>query len=206
MISMVWGSIAALSQKRIKRLMAYSGIVNIGYMLIGIASGTTIGLTHLLVYLFIYVIMTISFFSFILGTQNHKTKALNVYLLDLTNLGKTNVVLGLTVSLILFSMIGLPPLAGFFGKMYLFFAAMNSKLYAVGILGVLSSVVAAFYYIRLIKLMFFEMSSKNYTLYKQMDQLNAYVLSISLFLLIIFMGSSEVLLMSCRRISLLVSL
>lgn len=206
MISMVWGSIAALSQKRIKRLMAYSGIVNIGYMLIGIASGTTIGLTHLLVYLFIYVIMTISFFSFILGTQNHKTKALNVYLLDLTNLGKTNVVLGLTVSLILFSMIGLPPLAGFFGKMYLFFAAMNSKLYAVGILGVLSSVVAAFYYIRLIKLMFFEMSSKNYTLYKQMDQLNAYALSISLFLLIIFMGSSEVLLMSCRRISLLVSL
>lgn len=186
--------------------MAYSGIVNIGYMLIGIASGTTIGLTHLLVYLFIYVIMTIGFFSFILGTQNHKTKALNVYLLDLTNLGKTNVVLGLTVSLILFSMIGLPPLAGFFGKMYLFFAAMNSKLYAVGILGVLSSVVAAFYYIRLIKLMFFEMSSKNYTLYKQMDQLNAYVLSISLFLLIIFMGSSEVLLMSCRRISLLVSL
>jgi NADH-quinone oxidoreductase subunit N len=206
MISMVWGSIAALSQKRIKRLMAYSGIVNIGYMLIGIASGTTIGLTHLLVYLFIYVIMTIGFFSFILGTQNHKTKALNVYLLDLTNLGKTNVVLGLTVSLILFSMIGLPPLAGFFGKMYLFFAAMNSKLYAVGILGVLSSVVAAFYYIRLIKLMFFEMSSKNYTLYKQMYQLNAYVLSISLFLLIIFMGSSEVLLMSCRRISLLVSL
>jgi NADH-quinone oxidoreductase subunit N len=206
MISMVWGSIAALSQKRIKRLMAYSGRVNIGYMLIGIASGTTIGLTHLLVYLFIYVIMTIGFFSFILGTQNHKTKALNVYLLDLTNLGKTNVVLGLTVSLILFSMIGLPPLAGFFGKMYLFFAAMNSKLYAVGILGVLSSVVAAFYYIRLIKLMFFEMSSKNYTLYKQMDQLNAYALSISLFLLIIFMGSSEVLLMSCRRISLLVSL
>ena len=70
----------------------------------------------------------------------------------------------------------------------------------------MSSVVAAFYYIRLIKLMFFEMSSKKYTLYKQMDQLNAYVLSISLFLLIIFMGSSEVLLMSCRRISLLVSL
>ena len=79
-------------------------------------------------FLFIDVVMTIGFFSFILGTQDYKTKGLNVYLLDLTNLGKTNIVLGLAVSLILFSMIGLPPLAGFFGKMYLFFAAMNSNL------------------------------------------------------------------------------
>jgi NADH-quinone oxidoreductase subunit N len=206
MISMVWGSIAALSQTRIKRLMAYSGIVNIGYMLIGIASGTITSVVGLLVYLFIYVVMTIGFFSFILGTQNYKTKRLNVYLLDLTNLGKTNIVLGLAVSLILFSMIGLPPLAGFFGKMYLFFAAMNSNLYIVAILGVMSSVVAAFYYIRLIKLMFFEMSSKRFTLYKQMDQVNAYVLSISLFLLIIFFVSSDALLLSCHRIGLFISL
>jgi proton-translocating NADH-quinone oxidoreductase chain N len=206
MISMVWGSIAALSQTRIKRLMAYSGIVNVGYMLIGIASGTITSVVGLLVYLFIYVVMTIGFFSFILGTQNYKTKGLNVYLLDLTNLGKTNIVLGLAVSLILFSMIGLPPLAGFFGKMYLFFAAMNSNLYTVAILGVMSSVVAAFYYIRLIKLMFFEMSSKRFTLYKQMDQVNAYVLSISLFLLIIFFVSSDALLLSCHRIGLFLSL
>jgi len=206
MISMVWGSIAALSQTRIKRLMAYSGIVNVGYMLIGIASGPINSVGSLLVYLFIYVVMTIGFFSFILGTQNYKTKGLNVYLLDLTNLGKTNIVLGLAVSLILFSMIGLPPLAGFFGKVFLFFAAMNSNHYSLAILGVMSSVVAAFYYIRLIKLMFFEMSSKRFTLYKQMDQVNAYVLSISLLLLIIFFASADALLLSCHRIAMFIFL
>ena len=154
-ISMIWGSIAALSQKRIKRLMAYSGIVNVGYMLVGIASGTISSIVGLLVYLVIYAIMTLGFFSFMLGMQKYKTKSLNVYLTDLTNIGKTNTIVAMAVTLILFSMIGLPPLAGFFGKMYLFFAVMNSELYAAAILGVLSSVVAAFYYIRIIKLMYF---------------------------------------------------
>jgi NADH-quinone oxidoreductase subunit N len=204
-ISMVWGSIAALSQKRIKRLMAYSGIVNVGYMLVAIASGTITSIVGLLVYLVIYVIMTIGFFSFILGMQKYKTKSLNVYLTDLTNIGKTNTAVAMVVSLILFSMIGLPPLAGFFGKMYLFLAVMNSELYTAAILGVLSSVVAAFYYIRIIKLMYFE-NSKTFTLYKPMDQLNSYVLGISIFLLIIFFVSSDALLFSCHRIGLLLSL
>jgi NADH-quinone oxidoreductase subunit N len=204
-LSMVWGSIAALAQKRVKRLMAYSGIVNIGYMLLGVASGTITSIVGLLVYLVIYVIMTLGFFSFMLGMQNYKTTSLNVYLTDLTNIGKTNSTVALAVSLILFSMIGLPPLAGFFGKMYLFLAVMNSELYAAAILGVLSSVVAAFYYIRIIKLMYFE-SSKTFTLYKPMDAANSYVLGISLFLLIIFFVSSDALLFSCHRIGLLLSL
>nr|QFP99088.1 NADH dehydrogenase subunit 2 [Telonemida sp.] len=204
-ISMVWGSLAALSQKRIKRLMAYSGIVNIGYMLIGIASGTITSIVGLLVYLLIYVVMTIGFFSFMLGLQNYKTKTLNVYLTDLTNIGKTNSVVALAVTLILFSMVGLPPLAGFFGKMYLFFAAMNSELYIVAILGVLSSVVAAFYYIRIIKLMYFE-NSKTFTLYKQIDICNAYVMGLSLLFLIVFFISSDAFLLSCHRIGLLLSL
>ena len=204
-ISMIWGSIAALSQKRIKRLMAYSGIVNVGYMLVGIASGTISSVVGLLVYLIIYIIMTIGFFSFILGMQKYKNKTLNVYLTDLTNIGKTNTVVAMAVTLILFSMIGLPPLAGFFGKMYLFFAVMNSELYAAAILGVLSSVIAAFYYIRIIKLMYFE-NVKTFTLYKPMDQVNSYILGISLFLLIIFFVSSDALLFCCHRISLLLSL
>ena len=204
-MSMVWGSIAALAQKRVKRLMAYSGIVNIGYMLLGVASGTITSIVGLLVYLVIYVIMTLGFFSFMLGMQNYKTKSLNVYLTDLTNIGKTNATVAFAVTLILFSMIGLPPLAGFFGKMYLFFSVMNSELYAAAILGVLSSVVAAFYYIRIIKLMFFE-NSKTFTLYKPMDTANSYVLAISLFLLIIFFVSSDALLFSCHRIGLLLSL
>jgi NADH-quinone oxidoreductase subunit N len=204
-ISMIWGSIAALSQRRIKRLMAYSGIVNVGYMLVAIASGTITSIVGLLVYLVIYVIMTIGFFSFMLGMQKYKTKSLNVYLMDLTNIGKTNTAVAMVVSLILFSMIGLPPLAGFFGKMYLFLAVMNSELYTAAILGVLSSVVAAFYYIRIIKLMYFE-NSKTFTLYKPMDQLNSYVLGVSMFLLIIFFVSSDALLFSCHRIGLLLSL
>jgi NADH-quinone oxidoreductase subunit N len=204
-VSMIWGSVAALAQRRIKRLMAYSGIVNIGYMLVGVASGTITSIVVLLVYLVIYVIMTIVFFSFMLGMQNYRTGALNVYLTDLTNIGKTNTVVALAVSLILFSMIGLPPLAGFFGKMYLFLAVINSELYAAAILGVLSSVVAAFYYIRIIKLMYFE-SGKTFTLYKPMDQANSYVLGVSLFLLIIFFISSDALLFSCHRIGLLLSL
>jgi NADH-quinone oxidoreductase subunit N len=204
-VSMIWGSVAALAQRRIKRLMAYSGIVNIGYMLVGVASGTITSIVGLLVYLVIYVIMTIGFFSFMLGMQNYRTGALNVYLTDLTNIGKTNTVVALAVSLILFSMIGLPPLAGFFGKMYLFLAVINSELYAAAILGVLSSVVAAFYYIRIIKLMYFE-SGKTFTLYKPMDQANSYVLGVSLFLLIIFFISSDALLFSCHRIGLLLSL
>jgi proton-translocating NADH-quinone oxidoreductase chain N len=204
-ISMIWGSIAALSQKRIKRLMAYSGIVNIGYMLIGVASGTISSIVGLLVYLVIYIVMTIGFFSFILGVQKYKTNSLNIYLTDLINIGKTNTVIALGLTLILFSMVGLPPLAGFFGKMYLFFAVMNSELYAVAILGVLSSVVAAFYYIRIIKLMYFE-NSKIFTLYKTMDQANSYVLAISLFSLTIFFVSSNALLFSCHTSALLLSL
>jgi NADH-quinone oxidoreductase subunit N len=128
-----------------------------------------------------------------------------VYLTDLTNIGKTNSVVALAVTLILFSMVGLPPLAGFFGKMYLFFAAMNSELYIVAILGVLSSVVAAFYYIRIIKLMYFE-NSKSFTLYKQIDTCNAYVMGLSLLFLIVFFISSDAFLLSCHRIGLLLSL
>ena len=185
--------------------MAYSGIVNIGYMLLGVASGTITSIVGLLVYLIIYVIMTIGFFSFMLGLQKYKSTSLNVYLTDLTNIGKTNSAIAFAVTLILFSMIGLPPLAGFFGKMYLFLAVVNSEFYAAAILGVLSSVVAAFYYIRIIKLMYFE-NTKSFTLYKPMDEANSYVLGLSIFLLIIFFVSSDALLFSCHRIGLLLSL
>jgi NADH-quinone oxidoreductase subunit N len=184
-------------KKKIKRLMAYSGIVNVGYMLIGIASGTIAGIVGLFIYLVVYVIMTIGFFSFILGMQKINPNSLNVYLIDLINIGKTNTKIALTISLILFSIIGLPPLGGFFGKMYLFLAAMSSELYAAAILGVLSSVIAAFYYLRIIKLMFFE-SSKLFSLYKELDQSNSYVLTSSIFLLMLFSILFQALLSSCH--------
>jgi NADH-quinone oxidoreductase subunit N len=150
-LSMIIGSVGALYQKKIKRLMAYSGIANVGYMLIGLAAGTVESMSGVIIYLIVYVVMMIAFFSFVLGTQTEKDAKLNMYVSDLVNLGKTNPALAFSVTFIIFSMVGLPPFAGFFGKMYLFLAVIQSELYVVAIIGVLSSVVASFYYIRVIK-------------------------------------------------------
>ena len=157
-LSMLVGSIGALYQKKLKRLMAYSGIANVGYMLAGIGAGTVESVHGFIFFLVIYVVMNIGFFSFILGSFREKDSTLNIQLADLVNLGKTNPALGFTITFILFSMVGIPPFAGFFGKFYLFAAMIQSELYAVAIIGILSSVVAAFYYVRIVKIMFFEVS------------------------------------------------
>jgi NADH-quinone oxidoreductase subunit N len=181
--------------------MAYSGIANVGYMLIGFSAGTVESMSGLILYLLIYVVMTIAFFSFILGTQTEKDSKLNTYISDLENLGKVNPALGFAVTFVIFSMVGLPPFAGFFGKFYLFLSAIQSELYTAAIIGVLSSVVAAFYYIRIIKLMFFGTSSV-YTTYKSMDKANALVLSGSLFFLIFFFAYPHPFLMCIHKASL----
>jgi NADH-quinone oxidoreductase subunit N len=201
LLSMIIGSIGALYQGKIKRLMAYSGIANVGYMLAGFAAGTVESMSGLLLYLIIYMVMTIGFFSFILGTQSEKDSKMNMHISDLSNLGKVNPALAFAVTFIIFSMVGLPPLAGFFGKLYLFLAVIQSELYVLAIIGVLSSVVAAFYYIRIIKIMFFGTSNK-YTIYKSMDALNAYVLSLSVFFLIFFFAYPHPFLMCLHKISL----
>jgi proton-translocating NADH-quinone oxidoreductase chain N len=200
-LSMIVGSLGALYQKKIKRLMAYSGIANVGYMLIGLAAGTVESMSGLVLYLLIYVVMTTGFFSFVLGTQTEKDSKLNTYIADLDNLGKVNPALAFAVTFIIFSMVGLPPFAGFFGKFYLFLAAMQSELYTAAIIGVLSSVVAAFYYIRIIKLMFFGTSSI-YTTYKPMDKANALILSASIFFLIFFFAYPHPFLMCIHKASL----
>lgn len=201
LLSMTLGSIGALYQKKVKRLMAYSGIANVGFLLMGVAAGTIESLLGLTIFMIVYIVTTISFFSFILGTQSQKDSKLNTYISDFTNLGKTNPVLAFTVTLIMFSMVGLPPLAGFFGKMYLFLAAIQSEFYSLAIIGILSSVVAAFYYIRIIKLMFFDNSSI-YTTYKEMDKINAYILSISVFFLIFFFSYPHPFLICAHKIAL----
>ena len=198
---MIVGSIGALYQKKIKRLMAYSGIANVGYMLIGLGAGTVESMAGLLIYLIVYIVMMMAFFSFVLGTQSEKDAKLNTYVADLVNLGKTNPALAFSVTFILFSMVGLPPFAGFFGKMYLFLAVMQSELYVVAIIGVLSSVIAAFYYIRIIKVMFFG-TSNHYVTYKIMDKMNALVLSGSLFFLIFFFAYPEPFLICAHKAAL----
>jgi NADH-quinone oxidoreductase subunit N len=200
-LSMLIGSIGALYQRKIKRLMAYSGIANVGYMLIGLAAGTVESMHGLLIFLLVYVVMVVAFFSFVLGLQTEKGSKMNIYISDLDNLGKVNPALAFSVTFIIFSMVGLPPFAGFFGKLYLFLAAIQSELYIAAIIGVMSSVVAAFYYIRIIKIMFFG-TSVNYTTYKPMDRLNTLVLSSSLFFLIFFFAYPHPILMCVHKVSL----
>jgi len=182
-VSMIVGSIGALYQKKLKRLMAYSGIANVGYMLAGLSAATVESAHGLIFFLLVYVITLIAFFSFMLGTFTNKDSKMNTQISDLVNLGAVNPVLAFSIVFILFSMIGLPPLAGFFAKYYLFLSMIQSELYMLAIIGVLSSVIAAFYYIRLIKVMFFEVSP-NYLTYKTMDKINALILSSSLFILV----------------------
>ena len=151
--SMVFGSFGALGQVKIKRLLAFSSIGHVGYMLIGLSTGSLQGLQGIFLYLFIYALMTINAFSVVLSLRTVEGEPR--FLLDLKNLNLKSPILALTFSITLFSMAGIPPLAGFLSKFYLFFAALDASLYSLAILGVLSSVISCFYYISIIKLMYF---------------------------------------------------
>lgn len=157
--SMIIGSFAAMSQNKIKRLLAFSSIGHVGFLLIGFCCGTVEGLQSLIIYLVIYTFMTINFFCFILIPLRRDFRGVVnriKYTTDLALLAKTNPLLALNLTLTLFSMAGIPPLAGFYSKAFLFFAAVSSSMYFLAVIGVLTSVVSCFYYIRLIKIMYFE--------------------------------------------------
>ncbi|WP_413203876.1 NADH-quinone oxidoreductase subunit NuoN [Rhodospirillum sp. A1_3_36] len=153
-LSMVLGAFAAINQTNIKRLMAYSSIGHVGFALVGIAAGTTEGIQGVLVYLAIYLFMTVGTFTIILAMRQKGRAVENIN--DLAGLSKTNPLMAAAMTAFMFSMAGVPPLAGFFGKFYVFMSAVNAGLYTLAVIGVLSSVVGAFYYIRLIKVMYFD--------------------------------------------------
>ena len=153
-MSMVLAAFAAISQRNIKRLMAYSSIGHAGYALIGLAAGSKQGVTAVLIYLAIYIVMVVGTFACIL-CMNRKGEAVE-QIDDLAGLGKSHPAIAAALLLFMFSMAGIPPLAGFFGKLYIFLAAIDAKLYALAIIGVLSSVVSAFYYLRIVKVMYFD--------------------------------------------------
>ncbi|MBK1663312.1 NADH-quinone oxidoreductase subunit N [Rhodospirillum rubrum] len=153
-LSMLLGGFAAIVQTNIKRLMAYSSIGHVGYALIGIAAGTTEGIRGVLVYLAIYLFMNVGTFTVILAMRQKGRAVEGIN--DLAGLSKQHPMMAAAMAVFMFSMAGVPPLAGFFGKFYVFMAAVNSGLFALAVIGVLSSVVAAFYYLRIIKLMYFD--------------------------------------------------
>ncbi len=152
--SMVLGAFAAINQTNIKRLMAYSSIGHMGYVLVGLAAGTEAGVLGIVVYLAIYLIMNIGTFACILCMSQEGRMVERIE--DLKGLGKSNPLMALAMTILMFSMAGIPPLAGFFGKYFVFLAAIEAGLYALAVIGVLASVVGAFYYVRIVKLMYFE--------------------------------------------------
>jgi proton-translocating NADH-quinone oxidoreductase chain N len=188
--SMILGAFAALSQNKIKRLLAFSSIGHIGYLLIGFSCGTIEGIQSLLIGLFIYVFMTINIFTVILSLrQNGDTGNLHFarfkYISDLAALAKTNPILAITISITMFSLAGIPPLAGFCSKFYLFFAALGCGAFFLALVGIITSVISCFYYIRLIKIMYFD-TPKTWILYKPMDREKSILLGITIFFITFF--------------------
>ncbi len=152
--SMVLGALAAIGQTNIKRLMAYSSIGHMGYALIGLAVGSSDGVRGVLVYMVVYVLMTAGTFACILAMKRDGRPVESIS--DLSGLGSNDPGLALALSVFMFSLAGIPLMAGFFAKLYIFLAAVKAGLWVLAIVGVLASVIGAFYYIRIIKVMYFD--------------------------------------------------
>jgi NADH-quinone oxidoreductase subunit N len=153
-LSMALGAIAAIGQKNIKRLMAYSSIGHMGYALLGLAAGTPLGTRGVLIYLAIYVFTNLGVFACIQAMQR-RGKAVET-ISDLAGLARNDIKLAIVFALLFLSLAGLPPLAGFFAKFYVFLAAIQAGLLVPAVLGVLASAIGLVYYLRLVKLMFFD--------------------------------------------------
>ncbi|WP_273757760.1 NADH-quinone oxidoreductase subunit NuoN [Bartonella sp. AU55XJBT] len=152
--SMILGAFAAIGQNNIKRLMAYSSISHMGYALVGLSAGDMLGIKSVILYMTIYLGVTLGSFAFILGMRSQNGNVENIY--DLSGLAKTNPFMAIVMTIQLFSLASIPPMAGFFGKWYTFSAAVHAGLTPLAIVGMIASVVGAFYYLRVIKIMWFD--------------------------------------------------
>ena len=158
--SMLFGAIAAIGQTNLKRLIAYSSIGHVGYMLAGLATGSNAGVQSSVIYITIYILMNLGLFSCLLMMKRDNKYYENID--DLSGLSKNHPLLSLSLLLILFSLAGIPPLAGFFAKFYIFKSVIEQSMYFLAIIGLLSTVVAAFYYLRIIKIMYFDKEKEKY--------------------------------------------
>jgi NADH-quinone oxidoreductase subunit N len=156
--SMILGAVAAIGQNNIKRLMAYSTIGHMGYALAGLATGTNQGIQSTIVYLTIYLVMNLGAFGciFMMKRENIFYEDIN----DLSGLSKNHPLLAFSFLIILFSLAGIPPLAGFFAKFYIFMAVIEVKMYALAIIGLVTTVVSSFYYLRIVKVVYFDKPKK----------------------------------------------
>jgi NADH-quinone oxidoreductase subunit N len=152
--SMVLGAFAAIGQSNIKRLLAYSSIGHMGFALVGLASGSEEGVRGVVIYMVIYMLTTIGVFACVIAMRKQGKQVEQIS--DLAGLGRTNKGLAFVMSMLMFSLAGIPPLAGFFGKLFVFMAAVKAGLWALAIIGVVASVVGAFYYLRIVKTIYFD--------------------------------------------------
>ena len=158
--SMLFGAIAAIGQTNLKRLIAYSSISHVGYALAGLATGSNDGIQNSVIYITIYILMNLGLFSCLLMLRRNTNYYENIE--DLSGLSKNHPLLSLSLLVILFSLAGIPPLAGFFAKFYIFKSVLEQSMYFLAIVGLLSTVVAAFYYLRIIKIIYFDKEKEKY--------------------------------------------
>ena len=234
--SMILGALAAMSQNKIKRLLAYSSIGHVGYMLVGLCCGTVEGIQALLIYLVIYLVITVNIFAIVLlpvkrvatlgnssteypskGVASHggsseaetrspilSEKGRLKYTTDLALMAKTNPLVAFNLTLTMFSIAGIPPLAGFYSKAYLFFAAMSSGQFLLAVVGVVTSVISCFYYIRLVKIMYFE-TPRNWLSFKRVPKEIGITLGSCLFFLLFFILYPSPLYLLTHKVALVLS-
>jgi NADH-quinone oxidoreductase subunit N len=181
--SMLLGAFAAIGQRNFKRLMAYSSIGHMGYALIGLAAGTPEGIQGVLLYMAIYISMTLGAFAVILSMRRSTGMVESID--QLAGLARTHPAMAFFLAMLLFSMAGVPPLAGFFAKFYVFLAAIKSGLYVLAVIGVLASVLGAYYYLAIIKIMYFDEAVDSF--YKMPGELKVVLAICGLFNILFFL-------------------
>ena len=180
--SMLLGSFAAIGQTNIKRLIAYSSIGHIGYALAGLAVGTNLGIQSSIAYITIYLIMNLGFFSCLLMLKRNDVYYETIN--DLSGLSKNHPIISLCFLIQLFSLAGIPPLAGFFAKFYIFIAVIEQSMYFLAIVGLLATVVSAFYYLRIIKVIYFDKPNDEFDRFNSLSL--KLILSITTIILVLY--------------------
>ena len=173
--SMILGAVAAIGQTNIKRLIAYSSIGHIGYALAGISTGTVTGYSSSVVYISIYAIMNLGIFGCIFLMKKDGKYCEDIK--DLAGMSKQNPVLAISFLIIMFSLAGIPPLAGFFAKFYVFMSVIESGMYTLAIVGLLTTVISAFYYLRIIKIIYFDEIKDSFDTIKNLGATSTILLS-----------------------------
>jgi NADH-quinone oxidoreductase subunit N len=182
--SMALGAFAAIGQNNIKRLLAYSSIGHMGFALVGLAAGTQQGISGVVIYMVIYMIMTLGTFACVIAMRRNGRYVEEIS--DLAGLARTDKGLAFVLAIQMFSLAGIPPLAGFFAKYFVFLAAIQAGLYVLAILGVITSVVGAYYYLRIVKIMYFDEPAEAFDAAASEVKLVAYAAGAFVLLFVVF--------------------